>query len=140
METARAKGKWQGMNWIRQEKRLAIYLRDGLACGWCGAKVEDGARFTLDHLKPHHHGGSNHETNLITACERCNSSRGTRSLKRFAAAVAVYLNHGIEAAAILASIRAKIARPLNLTEAKQIIARRGSAFAALASRASGVRG
>lgn len=131
METARSKGKWQGMNWIRQEKRLAIYLRDGLACVWCGAKIEDGARFTLDHLKAHAHGGSNHESNLVTACERCNSSRGTRSLKRFAAAVAVYLNHGITAAAILANVKSKRALPLNLTEAKRLIARRGSAFAAL---------
>lgn len=32
---------WQGMNWIRQEKRYAIYLRDGLACVWCKATIED---------------------------------------------------------------------------------------------------
>jgi len=29
--TVRNEGVWQGMNWIRQEKRLAIYLRVGLA-------------------------------------------------------------------------------------------------------------
>lgn len=131
--TARAKGKWQGMNWIRQEKRLAIYLRDGLSCGWCGSVIEDGARFTLDHLKAHSKGGSNEASNLLTCCERCNSSRGNRSVKSFAAAVAAYLNHGIKAAAILASIREKIARPLNIVEAKRLIERRGSAFEVLQS-------
>jgi 5-methylcytosine-specific restriction endonuclease McrA len=50
---ARSRGEWQGMNWIRQEKRLAIYLRDGLACGYCGDSVENGAKLSLDHLKPH---------------------------------------------------------------------------------------
>ena len=50
---ARSKGKWAGMNWIRKEKRLSIYLRDGLACVWCGQAVEDGIKLTLDHLIPH---------------------------------------------------------------------------------------
>src|SRR5438128_11454104 len=38
------KVKNQGMNWIRPEKRLALYLRDGLACCYCGEAVEDGAK------------------------------------------------------------------------------------------------
>ncbi|KKK72946.1 hypothetical protein LCGC14_2898780, partial [marine sediment metagenome] len=41
---ASRKEKNQGMNWIRPEKRLAIYLRDGLACCYCGATVEDGTK------------------------------------------------------------------------------------------------
>ena len=28
-------------SWIRHEKRLALYLRDGLACGWCGSPHRD---------------------------------------------------------------------------------------------------
>ena len=60
----------QGMNWIRKEKRLAIYLRDGLACCFCGEGVEDGAKLTLDHLTPHSHGGTNGAENLATACHR----------------------------------------------------------------------
>jgi 5-methylcytosine-specific restriction endonuclease McrA len=76
---ARARGDWQGMNWIRQEKRLAIYLRDGCACVWCGAKVEEGAQLTLDHVRCHSAGGSNAASNLVTACKRCNDSRGARS-------------------------------------------------------------
>jgi 5-methylcytosine-specific restriction endonuclease McrA len=70
----------QGMNWIRKEKRLAIYLRDGLACCYCGGAVEDGAKLTLDHIKCHDHGGSNDATNLVTCCHSCNSARGARSV------------------------------------------------------------
>ena len=80
--------KNQGMNWITQHKRLAIYMRDGLACAYCGDGVEDGAKLTLDHLTPYSEGGSNHESNLVTCCQRCNSSRGNRSVEQFAAGVA----------------------------------------------------
>lgn len=38
MARSTRKADWQGMNWIRQDKRLAIYLRDGLACVWCGER------------------------------------------------------------------------------------------------------
>ena len=77
-QTARGRGVYQGMNWITQKKRLAIYLRDGLACAYCGASVETGAQLSLDHLIPHSEGGTNHESNLVTCCSRCNSSRGAR--------------------------------------------------------------
>src|SRR5262245_66478674 len=65
----------QGMNWVLKPKRLAIYERDGKACAWCGVKAEDGNQLTLDHLTPHAHGGSNHESNLVTSCLTCNSHR-----------------------------------------------------------------
>ena len=52
-------GSYQGMNWIKPAKRLALYLRDGLACAYCGDGIEDGIRLTLDHLTPHSLGGSN---------------------------------------------------------------------------------
>src|SRR5690606_28285985 len=85
---------WTGVNWVRQSTRLAIYLRDGLACVWCGHAVEDGAQLALDHVRPHSKGGTNEPTNLVTACMRCNSSRGDRPVRTFARAVAEYLNHG----------------------------------------------
>ncbi len=50
---------WQGMNWITQKKRLAIYLRDGMACAWCGKGVEENMTLSLDHLKTHAAGGEN---------------------------------------------------------------------------------
>jgi hypothetical protein len=131
-ETARTRGDWQGMNWIRQEKRLAIYLRDGLACVYCGHSVESGASLTLDHLKPHAKGGCNHESNLATACERCNKSRGTRSVRAFSRAVAEYLNHGVTPDEIERHVRNCARRALPMAEAKAMVARRGSAARVLA--------
>lgn len=109
---ARANGKWNGMNWIRQEKRLAIYLRDGLACAYCGEGIEQGAKLTLDHILPHSQGGTNSEGNLVTACHRCNSLRRDRPVDEFAASVASYINHGIQAQQILDHIVACTARDL----------------------------
>jgi hypothetical protein len=131
-QDARSMGKWQGMNWIRQEKRLAIYLRDGLSCAYCGESVEDGAKLTLDHLVCHSQGGSNNERNLVTCCHRCNSVRAARPLEEFAKATALYLNHGITAKEIIAHVRDCTARPLDKAGAKEMIARRGSAAKALA--------
>lgn len=130
---ARAKGNWQGMNWIRQDKRLAIYLRDGCTCAWCGKSVEDGAQLTLDHIVVHSRGGSNEATNLITACMDCNRRRYNRSAPKFAAVVAEYINHGATGAAILANVRRLSRRSLvpYRKEAKEMIARRGSALTAL---------
>ena len=122
--------KSQGMNWISQHKRLAIYLRDGLACAYCGAGVEEGTKFTLDHLTPYSLGGSNKETNLVTCCLSCNSARGNRDVKAFTAGVAAY--QGTEATAILAGIRNRVRRVLPLAEAKAMVARRGSCAKALA--------
>jgi hypothetical protein len=121
----------QGMNWIRQEKRLAIYLRDGMACAYCGASVEDGTKLTLDHITPYVKGGSNHESNLVTCCLTCNSSRGARAMRTFAAAVAEY--RGIDVAEIIKHVNRTRARVLPMDEAKKLIERRGSAAKALAS-------
>ena len=125
-----------GMNWVRQTTRLAIYLRDGLACAYCGASVEDGATLTLDHLNPCSRGGDNAPGNLVTACSRCNSSRGNRSVRSFCRAVASYLNHGVTADEIERHVRATVRRQLPRTEARELIARRGSAARVLAARAA----
>lgn len=133
---ARAKGNWQGMNWITQHRRLAIYLRDGCACVWCGQSVEQGAKLTLDHVVGHAKKQDNSETNLVTACHRCNTSRGTRTVNKFAVAVAEYLNHGVKAEELIKHVRNCAARSIKLylVEAKELVARRGSALAALQER------
>jgi 5-methylcytosine-specific restriction endonuclease McrA len=127
-------GNPYGMNWISQHKRLAIYLRDGLACAYCGEGVEQGASLCLDHLKSRCDGGSNHETNLVTACKRCNDSKGARSVAEFANAVADYVDHDVTAAQVLKHIKNCVTRPVELTvkRAKLLIAKRGSAAKALA--------
>lgn len=120
----------QGMHWIRAEKRLAIYLRDGLACAWCGEGIEDGMRLTLDHLTPHSRGGANGAQNLVTYCHRCNSSRGARSMRAFAGVVAGYLDHGAQAETILAHVRTTCRRAIDVPAAVALIARRGGFVAA----------
>ena len=122
------------MNWIRQEKRLAIYLRDGLACTYCQLSVEQGAALSLDHVKPHSKGGSNHESNLVTCCTRCNSSRSDRSLTSFSKVVTAYTANGTTPADVLRAVRNQTARKLApyKLEAAALIARRGSSAKALA--------
>jgi len=121
----------QGMNWIRPVKRLAIYMRDGLACCYCGEAIEDGAKLTLDHLTPHSKGGSNEAANLVTCCHRCNSARGARSWRTFAAQVAAYVNHGATKKQIGARIGNARRRTINVSEAKEMMERRGGFTAAL---------
>lgn len=123
--------KNHGMNWLRPEKRLAIYLRDGLACCYCGEAIENGAQLTLDHLTPYSKGGSNDASNLVTACHRCNSSRGNRALRTFCRSVASYLNHGVTAEAIIAHVTNSRRRTIDVSAAKELIARRGGFSAAL---------
>jgi HNH endonuclease len=125
--------KNQGMNWIRPEKRLAIYLRDGLSCAYCGCNVEDGAKLTLDHLVAHSKGGSNEPTNLITCCHRCNSGRGNRSWRKFAGNVAQYINHGVTAVEIISHIGRTRKRVPDVPAAKELMARRGGFTAALSA-------
>ena len=137
---ARSRGDYQGMNWIRQDKRLAIYLRDGMACAYCGAGAEvEGVSMSLDHVKPHSNGGSNSERNLVTCCTRCNSSRGDRQVSSFAAVAALYVNDGRTAKSILIYIRSNTRKSLTpfRAEAKELITRRGSAAKAVAIAAAG---
>jgi 5-methylcytosine-specific restriction endonuclease McrA len=119
---AERKEKWQGMNWIRQTSRLAIYLRDGCSCKYCGAGVEDGVQLTLDHLTPWSKGGCNSAHNLITCCKACNSARGAREVVDFASP------------SRLAEIKNCTRRNLKdfRIQATQLIALRGSAAKALA--------
>jgi hypothetical protein len=119
----------QGMNWIRQDKRLAIYLRDGLACAYCSHSVEDGARLTLDHVDAYANGGKHHETNLVTACERCNWGKNDRPMDDWVIAVCEYINHGMTPDSIMEHIDATTHKPLHefRQQAKAMIEARGSA-------------
>jgi 5-methylcytosine-specific restriction endonuclease McrA len=76
----------RGSGWIARWRRLAIYLRDGFACAYCGADLHDAEprAVTLDHLVPQCDGGTHEPTNLVTACLACNSRRQNRPWRRFA--------------------------------------------------------
>ena len=84
-KTGKKNAASSGGGWIKPYKRLAIYLRDGLSCVYCGATPDAlGNRkpvtLTLDHLLPQSYGGSNGEGNLVTCCLYCNSKRGNMDL------------------------------------------------------------
>lgn len=63
--------------WITRTRRLAIYIRDGFACQYCGRDLRgaEPREVTLDHLQPQCRGGSHAASNLVTACGRCNYGR-----------------------------------------------------------------
>ena len=72
--------------WIRPEKRLAIYLRDRMTCVYCLRDLHDAdpRDITLDHVVCRADGGSNDAANLVTACRTCNCSRQDKPLAVFA--------------------------------------------------------
>lgn len=112
---------WQGMNWITQHKRLAIYMRDNFTCAHCNMDLRkiqpgDGYRIELDHIVPVSKGGSNHAHNLITSCNKCNLGRGDRDLE---------VIHPMHSVQIVIINQAK--RDLPITLAKQLIAERKAA-------------
>jgi len=122
------KADWSGMNWIRPEKRLAIHLRDDLACVYCGRGIEHGAKLTLDHVVPVSRGGKNSEYNLVTACHVCNSRRGDRYVSQF-------LQRLYRSEARRNEVRARMRRvrdrKLPLAQAKRFLQSRGNYSAAL---------
>lgn len=130
---SKSNGQGQGQKWLRNDLRIALYIRDGLACVYCGSGIEDGTRLTMDHLVPHSatEKPNNSPTNIVTACHKCNSSRGNRDYKEFAATVAGYLNHGVTAEQIVEHIDTTRNQTYDRKQAKEIIARRGGFTAAL---------
>lgn len=60
--------------WIRI--RRGIFERDDYTCQYCGAS---GVRLECDHVIPVSQGGSNDDSNLVTACLECNRSKGART-------------------------------------------------------------
>lgn len=83
----RARSKHQATGqWIRADKRLAIYLRDRFTCLLCLRDLHDAdpADITLDHIHCQADGGSNHESNIYTCCRACNCSRQDKPLSRVA--------------------------------------------------------
>lgn len=55
--------------------RTAILKRWGYACAYCGALAKH-----LDHVHPLSKGGSDTESNIVPACQRCNLSKGAKTL------------------------------------------------------------
>ncbi|KAK3243161.1 hypothetical protein CYMTET_47165 [Cymbomonas tetramitiformis] len=55
--------------------RRSILLRDNYKCQYCGC----GENLTIDHVKPVSKGGPWSWDNLVTACSRCNTKKGSKT-------------------------------------------------------------
>jgi 5-methylcytosine-specific restriction endonuclease McrA len=55
--------------------RANLFRRDHGECQYCGSK----RHLTIDHVLPRSKGGKTSWTNLVTACNRCNVSKGDKT-------------------------------------------------------------
>jgi 5-methylcytosine-specific restriction endonuclease McrA len=58
--------------------RRAIYERDEGRCSYCGRMLMRNEA-TIDHVVPKSRGGADGWTNLVLACEPCNTRKGDRT-------------------------------------------------------------
>lgn len=112
---------WHGMNWLTQHKRLAIYIRDNFICQHCKMDLRNitkdiKVRIELDHITPVSKGGSNHQSNLVTSCSRCNLLRGDKDLEE------VHPLHSDQHRILL-----QATKELNIMLAKQVLSERKAA-------------
>ena len=112
----------QGSNWIRRTTRIAIYARDGWACVYCGARAEDDATLTLDHVLACELGGTNAPGNLVTCCLSCNSAKQHRSNRDW---FAMLRDRGVDTRGLAERVRRHCARKLDREGARATLAARG---------------
>lgn len=60
-------------------KECIIYF--GGECAYCGCTPRKGKGLTRDHLRPVAAGGATVQSNIVPACETCNSSKGAEDFK-----------------------------------------------------------
>lgn len=70
--------------------RFQILERDGFRCQYCGARAPD-VDLEVDHIVSVADGGTNDETNLISACFRCNRGKKAQSQPKFARLAELWL-------------------------------------------------
>jgi len=59
---------------ISKRLRFEILRRDNYTCRYCGASAPE-AKLTIDHVTPTALGGRDEPTNLVTACQDCNTGK-----------------------------------------------------------------
>lgn len=114
----------QGSKWIRPEKRLAIYARDSFCCQYCGAGAEEVEYLTIDHVLACELGGTNHESNLVTACPHCNSAKQDLTMRQWYAGLR---DQGIDTSTIAPRIRRQTAKKLDTKTGRALLAARKEA-------------
>jgi hypothetical protein len=63
-------------------KRAEVFARDGYRCVYCGTVVLPEL-LSVDHVQPRMRGGDGSGGNVVTACLRCNTAKGSRTLSQF---------------------------------------------------------
>jgi 5-methylcytosine-specific restriction endonuclease McrA len=59
--------------------RRGVFKRDDYTCQYCGCKERE--QLTLDHIHPKSRGGEDSWDNCTTACLKCNTKKGDKSLE-----------------------------------------------------------
>lgn len=59
---------------LTKRLRYEVLRRDNHTCRYCGASAPD-ATLSVDHVVPQALGGTDEPTNLVTACQPCNSGK-----------------------------------------------------------------
>ena len=67
---------------IGSSLRFDVLQRDNFRCVYCG-KTGRSEELHIDHFIPVVEGGKTEISNLVTACKRCNSGKGAKSVRRF---------------------------------------------------------
>lgn len=67
-------------NFSHQEWKEAVIFFGG-ECAYCGCTPRKGQRLTRDHLEPVSAGGKTIQSNIVPACQSCNSSKGAEDFK-----------------------------------------------------------
>ena len=60
---------------VWKETRLRIFKRDNFTCFYCG---QIGGKLECDHYIPVSLGGKSDDSNLVTACKRCNRAKSNK--------------------------------------------------------------
>jgi 5-methylcytosine-specific restriction endonuclease McrA len=60
--------------------RRTVLARDNYTCQYCGSQPAR-SELTVDHVFPRSRGGKQSWDNVVTACKRCNTRKGSRSLQ-----------------------------------------------------------
>jgi hypothetical protein len=78
--------KGKGFNIEKAGKTIlsnkTLFARDKHVCAYCGGKFTNN-HLSRDHIIPVSRGGENTWMNCVTACVKCNTSKGARTPKEF---------------------------------------------------------
>lgn len=68
---------------VRRARRSEVWTKTGGRCYYCGIELDPSTNASIDHLIPQSEGGLHSLENVVPACRRCNSAKGTKSLEAF---------------------------------------------------------